>query len=71
MPPLTLGNHPNLVYTGSDPNSGDSVLRRYDTVTHKTTDITHTPNANMIEAQLSSDGQWILYSIFIRVARTC
>lgn len=66
MPPPTQGNHPNLVYTESDTN-GDtiSILQRYDTVTHKTTDITRTPNANMIEVQLSSDGQWILYSLLI------
>jgi eukaryotic-like serine/threonine-protein kinase len=68
MPPPTQGQHPNLVYTGSDTNS-DGILQRYDTVTHKTTDITRTPNADMIEAQLSPDGRWILYSILINSPR--
>ena len=65
MPPLSAGSHANLVYTAADPNTEYGILRRYDTATHHAMDIVSTPNANIIEAQISSDRQWILFAIYV------
>lgn len=65
MPPLSAGSHANLVYTAADPNTEYGILRRYDTVTHHTEDIVSTPNANIIEAQISPDRQWVLFAITV------
>lgn len=65
MPPLAEGSHASLVYTVADPNTEYGILRRYDTVTHHTEDIVNTPNANIIEAQISPDRQWILFALYV------
>lgn len=62
--PLALGNHQEIVYfqDGGDsaiPTSG--VLNRYDVATGKTTEIVKLTNMSINNAQLSPDGQWILF----------
>jgi Tol biopolymer transport system component len=72
MPPLPLrqGVHDTLVYVDNDvPNTGPNkaavpyfgVLERYDVVTHTTTMITRSANAVITQAELSSDGQWVMF----------
>ena len=61
--PLALGNHPNIVYivtqfTGSN---STSTLKRYDVSTGNKTVIITLTNTSIFEAQVSADGQWILF----------
>lgn len=58
MRPLALGNHQNLVYIFN--NNAHGLLRRYDTTTSQKTDIV-TSGTQILQAQVSSDGQWILF----------
>ncbi|GHO90224.1 hypothetical protein KSF_002720 [Reticulibacter mediterranei] len=65
MPPLSqpLGHHQNLVYISDvddQPTSGSLV--HYDVTTGSKTTILTLKNANIAEAQLSTDGQWILFT---------
>jgi eukaryotic-like serine/threonine-protein kinase len=65
MTALTLGNHPNIVYTvnefqGLTPTFG--TLKRYDVTNGNKTEIVKLPNAIMNDAQISTDGQWIAFS---------
>ncbi len=64
--PLALGNHPNVVYIfnqGNSPaNTSFSELKRYDVVTGNKTVIVHLAGVNITEAQVSNDGQWILFN---------
>jgi hypothetical protein len=65
--PLVLGTHQNVVYIFNEPQ-GNSVtspgygsLQRYDTTTGKTTVIVKMPYIYFLMAQVSVDGQWILF----------
>lgn len=64
MPPLALGNHQNVVYIVNEgqaniPTFG--TLKRYDVTTGAKTDIVKLPGASISDAQISADGQWILF----------
>ena len=62
---ITLGNTPNLVYTVNEFKNNASTfgtLKRFDTITGAKTEILKLPGTRIISAQLSSDGQWILFS---------
>ena len=64
MPPLGLGNHQNIVYIVDEgqaniPTFG--TLKRYDVTTGAKTDIVKLPGASISDAQISADGQWILF----------
>lgn len=68
--PLALGAHATIAYifnrgnlsTPSQPASTLSAeLRRYDLVTGKKIVIVHEDQANIAEAQVSKDGQWLLF----------
>lgn len=64
MPPISLGTHANVVFfTNNNPGRGnlDGLLERYDTVTKQSVTIASMPGVKIEEAQLSSDGQWILF----------
>ena len=68
MPSLTLGTHPNVVFFTNGNTSRTSfngLLERYDTVTQKSADVISMPGVKIEEAQLSSDGQWILSIAYI------
>jgi hypothetical protein len=59
MPPLTAGNHPNLVYVSQQ--DGSSILQRYDVTTGSLQTILQTHATETIqEANVSPDGQWVL-----------
>jgi hypothetical protein len=65
MPPLTLGNHPTIVYLPED-MSGNippafGRLLRYDVTNGRTAEIVKVPDAGLEPAQVSADGQWILF----------
>lgn len=66
MRPLALGNHPTIVYIfnqGNSPgNSSFAELKRYDVTTGSKTTVVHLPGAIISEAQVSNDGQWILFN---------
>ncbi|HEX6778247.1 MAG TPA: protein kinase, partial [Ktedonobacterales bacterium] len=62
---MTLGNAPSLVYTVNEFQNNASTfgtLKRFDTTTGTKTEILKLPGTRIISAQLSSDGQWILFS---------
>jgi hypothetical protein len=65
MPSLTLGAHPTLVYVFNQFDSRGqptaSALKRYDTLSKSTTTILTLAKKNMHSAQVSADGQWILF----------
>ncbi len=64
MPPIRLGTHANLVYIFNDvpPNTSTAFGRliRYDTVTGRRTEIVNN-GLSLQSAQVSADGQWILF----------
>ena len=64
MPPLALGNHQNIVYIVNEgqaniPTFG--TLKRYDVPTGAKTEIVKLPGVSISDAQISADGQWILF----------
>ena len=61
LPPLTLGKDQNVVYDTNNYGSPSSALKRYDTLTRKTTTILTLTHKNIVFAQVSADGQWILF----------
>lgn len=67
MFPLLLGNHANVVYVynkgrGSTPHPLGASLKRYDATTSSATVVMTVTNASIDQAQLSSDGQWVLFT---------
>lgn len=60
---LALGNQANIVYIVNSSPTGPVVgtLKRYNVATGAKTVIINLPNALITEAQLSADGQWILF----------
>lgn len=64
MAPLALGQHANLVYTFIT-NSGNTPvstgLKRYDATTGKAFVVLTEANTIITEAQVSADGQWIMF----------
>ncbi len=64
MRPLALGNHQNLVYIYNEVPQQTSTaaghLRRYDVTTGQKTDLA-TSGIHILQAQVSSDGQWVLF----------
>lgn len=68
MPSITLGTHPNIVYivnegTQAQPTFG--TLKRYDVVTGGKVEIVKLANTTISEAQVSANGQWILFVVFV------
>lgn len=64
MPQMTLGTHQNIIYVtyqGGITTTPPSILERFDVTTGSTTQVASLPNARINEAQLSPDGQWILF----------
>ena len=64
MPPLVLGSHQSIIYLtyqGGINIPSPSILQRYDITTGSTTEILRMPNTRITEAQVSADGQWILF----------
>ena len=66
LPSLTLGSDSNIVYivnefSNNQPTFG--TLKRYDTVTGNKVEVLKLANATMQEAQVSADGQWLLFVV--------
>ncbi|HJT57554.1 MAG TPA: hypothetical protein VJ761_13720 [Ktedonobacteraceae bacterium] len=64
MAPLALGSHQNIVYiVNQGPANAPTLgtLKRYDVTTGNKTEILNLSNTSISEAQVSSDGQWILF----------
>ena len=62
--PMALGHHQNIVYIlneGSSDNPTFGILKRYDVTTGSKTEIVKMANTSIDEAQVSADGQWILF----------
>ncbi len=57
---LALGSDQNLVYVYKDPSSTWH-LRRYDARTGQKTDIYTTSSGQIEDAQISADGQWVVF----------
>src|SRR5207244_4440057 len=69
MRPLVLGKDQNIVYIDNEAqNNGRDIgtIKRYDVMTKSTTEIVrlNTP-ASISEAQVSADGQWILFVAYV------
>ena len=63
MPPLTLGSHPTIVYIVNEGTSSHptGTLKRYDVVTGGKVEIVKMPGTSMVSAQVSGNGQWLLF----------
>ncbi len=65
MRPLALGSHANIAYIFNEgtqfpvPTFGE--LKRYDVTSGNKTVIVHQPNTTISSAQVSGDGQWLLF----------
>jgi dipeptidyl aminopeptidase/acylaminoacyl peptidase len=62
--PLALGNHQNIIYTlnrGTYDTPTSGALIRYDTQTRQKTVLITVSHAHIYEAQVSADGQWVLF----------
>ncbi len=57
--PLTLGSHQNIVYVYNTSTTG--ILRRYDVSTGQKTTIVSLSNVAISDAQVSTDGQYVLF----------
>lgn len=75
--PLTLGDHPTIVYsTNQDTSSSGNAeplmgaLKRYDVTTGSKAVIVNVPGARIDNAQVSNDGQWILFTSASKSATT-
>ena len=64
MPSLHLGGQPQLIYYTGD-NQGNSFIQRINVATGASTEILGLANADITEAQVSPDGQWLLFVITI------
>lgn len=61
---LALGHHPNIVYIvnqGTSDAPGLGTLKRFDATTGQKTEIINLSPTYISEAQLSADGQWLLF----------
>jgi Tol biopolymer transport system component len=59
MPAMTLGPHPTIVYVVNDSTAG--TLKRYDVLTHAKVAIVKLANTSIDNAQVSANGQWLLF----------
>src|SRR6266581_8689681 len=59
MPSMTLGTHPTIVYIVNESTAG--TLKRYDVVTGAKVEIVKLASTNISEAQVSANGQWLLF----------
>jgi Peptidase family M23 len=68
MRPLALGQNQNIVYIDNEAQTNGpdiGTIKRYDVTTKITTEIVklHPPGSVISEAQVSADGQWILFVV--------
>jgi eukaryotic-like serine/threonine-protein kinase len=66
--PLVRGSHANVVYVsnqGQEANPISGTIKRYDMTTRSETVIVTVPHAFINDAQVSADGQWVLFSTYV------
>lgn len=66
--PLVLGNDPTIVYIVNEgsPNAPTfGTVKRYDTNTGNKVEINKTANTRIDDAQVSADGQWVLFTAHV------
>jgi eukaryotic-like serine/threonine-protein kinase len=66
--PLLLGQDPNIVYIVNESISNAptfGTVKRYDTITGQKVEINKTTNSRIDDAQVSSDGQWVLFTAHV------
>ena len=60
MPPMTVGNHANVVFLAQQ--SENTLLQRYDVTTSETQTILQIQQADpVLEINISPDGQWVVF----------
>ena len=65
MAPLVRGSHANVVYEeyqGQFAHPIAGLLKRYDTTTRRTTVMVTEPHTEISDAQVSADGQWVVFA---------
>jgi hypothetical protein len=65
MAPLVLGSHANVVYVeyqGQFQHPIAGLLKRYDSTTGSETVIVSVPHTEISDAQVSADGQWVVFA---------
>lgn len=64
--PLALGSNDNVVYVKTIKNANNTpvstTLYRYDVKTGKTTQIFQVANVGIVDAQVSADGRWVVFT---------
>jgi eukaryotic-like serine/threonine-protein kinase len=66
--PLVLGPHPTIIYIVNESNANGptfGTVKRYDTITGNKIEIKKTANTRIDDAQLSQDGQWVLFTAHV------
>jgi serine/threonine protein kinase len=66
--PLVLGQDPTIVYIVNESNANGptfGTVKRYDTITGNKVEIKKTVNTHIDDAQLSQDGQWVLFTAHV------
>jgi hypothetical protein len=65
--PFTPGHDPTIVYLVNESDSAGNptfgTVKLYDTVSSKKTELAKMGNATINEAQVSDDGQWVLFTV--------
>ncbi len=61
MPSMTLGSHPTIVYVVNEFQTAGT-LKRYDVLTSTKVEIVKMSHAQILSAQLSTNGQWLLFT---------
>lgn len=73
--PLVVGDHPTIVYATTEPSADNhtvtmGMLKRYDVTTGKTAVIVQIPNRDIKDAEISPDGQWVLFDVAVNQQST-
>ena len=66
--PLVLGQDPTIVYIVNESNANGptfGTIKSYDTTNSKKVEISKTANTHVDEAQVSADGQWVLFTAHV------
>ncbi|HXZ06296.1 MAG TPA: protein kinase, partial [Ktedonobacteraceae bacterium] len=66
--PLVLGQHPTIVYIVNESNANGptfGTVKIYDTNNGNKVEINKTANTRIADAQLSQDGQWVLFTAYV------
>jgi eukaryotic-like serine/threonine-protein kinase len=67
--PLTSGNDPTIVYIVDESDASGNptygTVKLFDTVSGKKSELLKSSQTNITEAQISDDGQWVLFSAIV------